>query len=71
LIEITISLAQGDETGPGEVFDGLRQVPVFPQQDASQIEPLGFPGIAGAGDMTHKYVHLCDNSRTQSSLLGS
>src|ERR1035441_4200451 len=40
---------------------------VFAQQGASQVEPLGFLGIVGAGHMTYKYSCLCHKSRTLSS----
>jgi len=67
LFEIAIGLAPGDGTVPGEALGGLGQVFVFAQQGASQVEPLGFLGIAGAGHMTYKYASLCLKSRTLSS----
>jgi hypothetical protein len=40
---------------------------VFAQQGASQVEPFGFLGIAGASHMTYKYALLCHKSRALSS----
>ena len=52
LLEIAISLALGDGTGSGEMFDGLGQLLVFAQQSASQVEPLGFLDIAGTSHLS-------------------
>jgi hypothetical protein len=49
LFEIPIGLAPGDGAAPGEALGGLGQMLVFAQQGTSQVEPLGFLGIAGAG----------------------
>jgi hypothetical protein len=69
LFEVAIGLAPGDGTGLSELFGGLGQVLVLPQQGASQIEPFGFRGIAGTGHMTYKYVYLRHESRDFSSFL--
>jgi hypothetical protein len=58
LIEVAIGLASGDRTGPGKVLGSLGQGLVFSEQGASQVEPLGFPDIAGAGHMSYKYACL-------------
>ena len=58
LLEIAIGLAPGDGAGEGEVLGGLEQALVFPQQGASQVEPLSFLGIAGAGHIPYIYVCL-------------
>jgi len=52
LFEVAIGLAPGDGTFQGETLGSLGQVFVFVQQGASQVEPLGFLGIAGASHMT-------------------
>jgi len=67
LFEVAIGLAPGDGTVPGETLGGLGQVFVFAQQGASQVEPFGFLGIAGASHMTYEYAYLCHKSRALSS----
>src|SRR5664280_355400 len=63
LFEVTIGLTPGDGTGLSELFGGLGQVLVLPEQSASQIEPFGFLSIGGTGHRTYKYVYLRHKSR--------
>ena len=62
LLEVAVSLTSGDGAGAGELFYSLGHIPVFAQNGTSQIEPLGFLCIGGAGHVTQIYVSLCQES---------
>ena len=49
---LTIGLARRDGTVPNQLFDGIGQMLERSQQLASEIEALGFWGIADAAHMS-------------------
>ena len=59
LAQVAVGLAGRDGELASEVFDGVRQVRTLLQQRASEIEPVGFLGVADTGHMTYNIYGTC------------